>query len=252
MKKCVPPSPGRFARRAAATWLAILLWGAPIAPSVDAQSKTATTVPSSITLNGQIFAAYPFGAVLSSGVWRKPGWTQSGNKPIDVCWERLSDSAPGMRAAVRDAVAKTWAHYGMVSFVGWGACDARSKGIRIEVDASESSTVALGQHLDGVPKGMRLQMDFSNWQYCKQQNEFCVRATAVHEFGHALAFAHEQNREDAPDWCKAKHSGDYPDKNVTSFDPQSIMNYCNKDWQNKGLLSEKDIEAVTKVYGARA
>ncbi|NVZ51426.1 ATPase [Pseudomonas sp. B6002] len=238
---------------AVAACLMVFLGGIPLSFGGETYGLKGVGTPlSSVTSGQQTFSVYPFGAVLSSGVWHRPGWTPSGDKPIEVCWENLADSDPVMRQAVRDSVAKTWAQYGMVSFVGWGACEKNARGIRIEVDASESSTVSLGQHLDGVPKGMRLQMDFSAWPYCKDQNEFCVRATAVHEFGHALAFAHEQNRKDAPAWCKAKHSGDFPDLSITKFDPESIMNYCNKEWNNKGLLSEKDIEAVTKVYGARS
>lgn len=208
--------------------------------------------PTSVAVNGSLFAVYPFGAVKKLSVWNKPGWTLNGNKPIEVCWERLDDSTQAMRDEVRDAVAKTWAHYGMVSFTGWGACATGARGIRIGVSTSASGTVGLGQELDGVPNGMQLQMDFSEWEYCANQNAFCVRATAVHEFGHALAFAHEQNRDDAPDWCKARHSGDLPDFKVTDYDPQSIMNYCNKAWNNAGLLSDKDMDSVTRIYGARA
>jgi hypothetical protein len=39
--------------------------------------------------------------------------------------------------------------------------------------------------------------------------------------------------------------------NVTSYDPQSVMNYCNNNWNNDGHLSARDIEAVTTIYGAR-
>ncbi|SPD68623.1 Matrixin (fragment) (plasmid) [Cupriavidus taiwanensis] len=140
----------------------------------------------------------------------------------------------------------------MVSFTGWGECQAMSRGIRIGISAFESGTVALGQHLDGVRNGMQLRVDFSAFKECAGRNSFCVRATAVHEFGHALGFAHEQNRTDAPDWCKAKHAGDLPDRTVTAYDDQSIMNYCNKAWNNDGMLSDKDIEAVGRLYGARA
>lgn len=209
-----------------------------------------------LSLKGQALSngaiAYPFGAVLVSTIWRRPGWTPAGDKPIDVCWERPDDAPAYLRASVRDAVARTWAFYGMVSFRGWGACVDGAKGIRIGVSPDRSGTDGLGQQLDGKPNGMMLQMDFSASTYCVNRNEFCVRATAVHEFGHALGIVHEQNRSDAPGWCKAKHQGETPDKTITKYDSASIMNYCNTTWQNDGLLSDSDIVTVTTLYGGRA
>ncbi|KAF1004735.1 MAG: hypothetical protein GAK28_03748 [Luteibacter sp.] len=197
----------------------------------------------------------PQGAVRVSTVWKKPGWTPAGEKPIHVCWERLPDSTPEQRALVRDAVAGTWASYGMVSFVGWDACNAGDRGIRIGIVRSNSHTMHLGSGLDGVPDGMQLQMDFSGADECEHRNDFCVRATAVHEFGHALALTHEQNRPDAPAWCRSEFAETewwaIPDSNITTYDPQSIMNYCNAHWNNEGLLSARDIETVGVLYGAR-
>lgn len=233
--------------------------------SALATTETLTTVapnavpahaPVLLSLKGQALSngtiAYPFGAVRVSTIWRRPGWTEGGDKAIDVCWEKPNDVPAYLRDSVRDAVSRTWAFYGLVSFRGWGACSDGAKGIRIGVSPDRSGTDGLGQELDGRPNGMLLQMNFSASDYCLNRNEFCVRATAVHEFGHALGIVHEQNRPDAPDWCKGKHQGEVPDKLITKYDPGSIMNYCNKIWQNDGLLSDNDILTVTTLYGGRA
>ena len=75
---------------------------------------------------------------------------------------------------------------------------------------------------------------------------------AVHEFGHALGFAHEQNRPDTPGECSAKHGqGQKKEKALTPYDPKSVMNYCNPDWNNNGELSQLDIKAAQKMYGQR-
>lgn len=68
------------------------------------------------------------------------------------------------------------------------------------------------------------------------------------EFGHALGFAHEQNRGDTPSTCDQAQGSD-GDRTVGAWDVSSVMNYCNPKWNNDGNLSAVDLIGVRQFYG---
>lgn len=83
----------------------------------------------------------------------------------------------------------------------------------------------------------------------KARRKDYIIATAVHEFGHALGFAHQHNSKDC-NVCEMEEQGTTADYFIPC-DINSVMNYCNPEYAGWGKLSHGDIIAVTTLYGKR-
>lgn len=198
------------------------------------------------------FAASPnphvrlFAYILQKAVWPTPR--------VYVCWENLTAAHAADATRVQQAITGSWQKESALQFIGWQACTPKSAGIRIHIEDVKNDgphTLGLGQALAGKPKGMTLNFTFQNWsQSCATDREYCIKAIAVHEFGHAIGFAHEQNRPDPPMECQLLKQGTDGDRMLTTYDEHSVMNYCNQKYNNNGDLSLLDKQAVREVYGA--
>lgn len=110
----------------------------------------------------------------------------------------------------------------------------------------------LGNNIKGRPNGMVLNFTMENWnEACPRAfgREACIQWVAVHEFGHVLAFAHEQNRDDTPASCNINPQGTCGNVIFTQWDENSIMNYCNPNYNGFGRLSAIDVLTVQTYYG---
>ena len=185
--------------------------------------------------------------VVSNAQWQ---WQSDsdGVTRIPVCWEN-SQGYSTETEWVKDAIENSWESAANLDFQGWQPCGSGSRGVRILVTDTRSNSY-LGKHLDGRVSGMELNFTFQNFSpSCRNKKEFCIKAIAIHEFGHALGLTHEQNNEGST--CPKDEKGPRGGWFVTKYDPYSVMNYCNEKWVNGGVLSELDVVGIQEIYGKR-
>jgi hypothetical protein len=191
----------------------------------------------------------PYAYLLSGSVWP--------SRKVFVCWDNPSPQFSGEMEIVRTAVADSWEKFSALTFVGWKKCATVNEGIRITISDEGPYTRGLGKNLQvgkgTAAGGMVLNFTFKNWSSsCQAQDRksMCIRSIAMHEFGHAIGFAHEQNRPDKPGECLQPAQGTNGDILLTPYDPESIMNYCFNTYTKNVGLSKLDISAVRQVYGS--
>jgi hypothetical protein len=235
--------------------------------------------------------------------WRDVSGNAPGNGQrvdITVCWEPVPASPPApalmppdvfslddVRRWAQEAVRRSWSRYARVNFLGWGTCTPGQAGVHIQLINGNGSGMdcfnpntnpnevgpcsgvpmrtATGRLISGRTNGMRL----GTWSGTGCTGTGCrdgVYGHAVHEFGHALGFYHDEERpgftgtlptcgNTVLDGGQPPVSG-HPTQTYGALDgtsvggvwvSRSIMGAC----ANVGGLSPNDIASVQKAYGRR-
>ncbi len=159
----------------------------------------------------------------------------------------------------------------MVRFIGWRTCPQRPEDFHgVFIVIGTSGYTAANTVVAPLPR-RRMYLPFSGpaiagdpgllfGGHCNYLQDItrqeCIENVAVHEFGHALGFYHEQMREDTERTVADLHCNLEPgfrdggaDTYVGPWDEESIMSYCKVNPNYQGYLSRIDTYMVQAFYG---
>lgn len=213
-------------------------------------------------------------------------WSVLPGEPVKltVCWLNPDDADPlpgesatasgdTRREWVRLALKRSWERYARVLFVGWGKCQDEAnplappttfgprrpgvgdENIKVEIKSSGGGqNPGHGSMGDFAVPGVWLNLHpgVANDDELRRELE----RRAIHEFGHALGYYHEEERKDWPSTAEcpeqwSEHTPSWPwwpiptEVRYGAADTDSVMAYCS---QRPTALSARDIAGVQRSY----
>jgi hypothetical protein len=131
---------------------------------------------------------------------------------VNVCWEPSSfnnSAFNNVRTWVEDGIRSSWVRYSRLNLAnlagasGWGICSPGQASIHVNVLHSNDPTKCggvsqVGTNGNGVTNGTNVP-DCDPASACglgaASSQEVCVKRVSMHEFGHAIGFWHEEQRD---------------------------------------------------------
>jgi hypothetical protein len=201
-------------------------------------------------ISGSSYALYRNG-----NVWPK---SADGITRVPVCFISTGELAAAedarQRALVKEVLGATWGRWMNIQFAGFGTCSAPPPNATLAVELRGEAVGGAGdipdheKHTSGHRGFQGSRTPTWGWLKLNGASDYRARNVITHEFGHGLAFEHEQSRPDAAGFCP---DGDSPIAGTivtAEYDDIAIMNYCSPG----AYASRLDIEGAQTLYGTSA